>query len=165
MPVVFADCCGTSNQPNRVCECAVIDLLTEPPACLRDIEQHKRSRRHENCHELWEQIPEKCPPIAKACCVPLAVIRDYEYYEPLTEAMIDNSIRLVMPSACRLEELIRCVMEHLPQPGHRLTHISRFHWEHDREYGLREFFYDFVGTHQSPRGFEIEFDGRVNATG
>ena len=32
-------------------------------------------------------------PTGRVCCIPLAVIRDYVYCEPLTEAMIDNSIR------------------------------------------------------------------------
>jgi hypothetical protein len=79
--------------------------------------------------------------------------------------MPDNSTRPVMPSVGRLEELIRCVMEHLPPPPPRLTHISRFHWDHDREYHFGEFLYEFVGTHESPRGFELEFDGRVHAKG
>jgi len=164
MPVVFADCCGTSNQPNRVCECAAIDLVLEPPACLEQIEARRRGGREENCHELWEHIPEKCPPTGKTCCIPLAVIRDYVYCEPLLEARIDNSIRPLLPSATRLEELIHCVMEHLPKPKPepRLTHITRIYWDHDREYHPGEFLYEFVGTHESPRGFEIEFDGRIH---
>jgi hypothetical protein len=165
MSVVFADCCGGSKQPNRVREYAAIDLLTEPPECLREIERHKRLKPDGDCHKLWEHIPEKCPPIGRVCCIPLAVIRDYVYGEPLTEAMIDNSIRPVMPSVARLEDLIRCVMEDLPRAKPRLTHISRFHWDHDREYESREFLLEFVGNRESPRGFEIEFDGRVNANG
>jgi len=165
MPVVFADCCGTANQPNRVCECATVNLLLDPPACLKEIEERKHLRHGERCYELWERIPEKCPPTGKVCCIPLAIIRDYAYGEPLTEAMIDNSIRPAMPSLPRLEELIRCVMEHLPQAPPRLTHISRYHWDHDREYHPGEFLYEFVGTHESPRGFEIEFDERVHFKG
>jgi hypothetical protein len=165
MPVVFADCCGTTNQPNRVCECAAIDLLTEPPKCLEEIEKRKRLKHDGECHKLWEHIPDKCPPTGSVCCIPLAAVRDYVYDDLLTEAMIDNSIRPVMPSVARLEELIQCVMEHLPQPRPRLTHISRYHWDHDREYASREFLHQFVGTHESPKGFEIEFDGRVNAKG
>jgi hypothetical protein len=166
MPVVFSDCCGSSNQPNRVCECAAIELVTERPDCLEDIERRRHhERREESCHELWEHLPKECPPTAKVCCIPLAIIRDYRYYEPLTESMIDNAIRPVMPSVHRLEELIHCVMEHLPKPAPRLTRISRFHWDHDREYHPREFLNEFVGSHESPRGFEIEFDGRVHTKG
>lgn len=165
MPVVFATCCGTAKQPNRVCEGATIDLLTEPPECLKEIEKRKKWKHPEDCHKLWQQIPEKCPPVAKECCIPLAVIRDYVYYEPLTEGMIDNSIRPVLPSVAHLEELIHCAMEQLPKPVTRLTHVSRFHWRHDHEYALGEFLHEFVGTRESPKGFEIEFDGRVNAKG
>ncbi|HEY1758771.1 MAG TPA: hypothetical protein VGG72_25590 [Bryobacteraceae bacterium] len=165
MPVVFADCCGTANQPNRVCECATVELLLEPPACLGETESRRESRRDENCHELWKDFSEKCPPTGKTCCIPLAVIRDYVYCERFVEEMIDNSIRPVLPSVPRLEEQIHCVMEHLPKPTPRLTHIARIHWDHDREYHPGEFLYEFVGTKESPRGFEIEFDGRVHQKG
>jgi hypothetical protein len=164
MPVVFADCCGTAKQPNRVCECAAIDLLTEPPACLQEMEHRKHPKHSEDCHKILEHLPEKCPTSA-VCCIPLAVIRDYVSGEPFTEAMIDNSIRRMMPSVARLEEAIRCLTEYLPKPATRLTHIARYHWDHDREYAPREFQYEFVGTHESPRGFEIEFDRRVHAAG
>lgn len=164
MPVVFSECCGTSKQPNRISECAVIDILTEPPECVRDRE-YQRSRRREDCHALFEEIPEECTPIGKGCCIPLAVIRGYVYGDSLSEAMIDNGIRPIMPSGPRLEELLRCVMEHLPKHGPRLTHISRFHWEHDREYRPREFLHEFVGTNESPKGFVIEFDGEVHGHG
>jgi hypothetical protein len=165
MPVVFADCCGTANQPNRVCECATIELLLEPPECLPEIEGRKHREPREHCRDLCEHIPEECPPTGKVCCIPLAVICDYVDCEPCTEAMIDNSIRPIMPSVPRLEELIRCVIEHLPKPAPKLTRISHYHWEHDREYSPGEFLHEFVGTHESPRGFEVEFDGRVHAKG
>lgn len=164
MPVIFADCCGSSNQPNRVCECATIELLAEPPECLQEIEEHRRRRGEGNCHELWERLPEKCPPGGRVCCIPLAIIRDYVYCEPLTEAMIDNAIRPVLSSVPRLEEMIHCIMDHLPKHA-RLTHITRYHWDHDREYHHREFLHEFVGTHESPRGFKIEFDHRVHSKG
>jgi hypothetical protein len=155
MPVVFADCCGTANQPNRVCECAAIDLSTEPPKCLEEIEKRKHLKHDGECHKSREHIPDQCPPTAKVCCIPLAVIREYAYGDPLTGAMVDNSIRPVMPNIRRLDEL-------MPP---RLTHISCFHWDHDREYAHTDFLHLFVGTHESPKGFEIEFDGRVNAKG
>jgi hypothetical protein len=163
MPVVFADCCGTQKQPNRVCECAAVELLTETPECL--CEKPGQGKHEENCHELYRRLPAKCPSTGEVCCIPLAIIRDYTYCEPLSETMIDNSIRPVMPTVPRLEELIRCVMEHLPKTAPRLTHISRFYWDHDREYSPGEFLYEFVGSPAAPRGFEIEFDGRVHAKG
>lgn len=165
MPVIFADCCGTSKRPNRVCECATIELLSEPPDCLRQREKRELERRPHDCHDLCHHIPEKCPPMGKVSCIPLAVIRDYVYWEPLKESMIDNSVRPVMPSVPRLEELVCCLIEHLPKPAPHLTHISRFHWEHDRVYSREEFLEKFVGTRAAPRGFEIEFDGRVHAKG
>lgn len=64
-PVVFADCCGSSKQPNRVCECATIELLTEPPECLQHIQEHRRERGKHDCHELCRQIPDKCPSMDK----------------------------------------------------------------------------------------------------
>jgi hypothetical protein len=176
MPVVFGDCCGAADQPNRVCECATVELLTEPPECLRHTRHRKchrcgrcececRCERKEDCRERCEQIPEHCPPTGKACCILLAVIQDYRYYQPLTESMIDNSIRRVMPTVPRLEEMVRCLLEEFPRSTPRLTHISRFQWEHDRVYLREEFLHHFVGTPESPRGFEIEFDGRVLSKG
>lgn len=164
MPVVFDDCCGTTSKPNRVCESATIDLLLEPPACLKEIEERCRCRE-ENCHELWEQIPECCPPTGRVCCIPLAVIRDYTYCAPMDQWTIDNSIRPIMPSAERLEKLVHCLIDRMPQPPRRLTHISRFNWDHDGEYGPGEFLREFVGSEESPRGLEIEFDGRVQSKG
>jgi hypothetical protein len=164
MPVVFDECCSKTTQANRICECAVIDVLTEPPACLPEIRDRRRCHE-EHCHELWERIPKECPPLGRSCCIPLAVIREYVYCESLLEEMIDNSIRPVMPSAWRLEELIHCVMDHLPKSPPRLTHITRFNWDHNGEYRSREFLRDFVGTHEYPRGFEIEFDARVHPRG
>ena len=164
-PVLFADCCGTSNQPNSVSECAVIDLLTEPPECLRALELGKHENHDQDCHALLEHLPEKCPSTGTGQCIPLAVIRRYVYGDVLTEEMINNSIRPLMPSIPRLESLIRCVMEHLPDHRPRMTHISRIYWDHDREYRPQEFLQEFVGTHESAKGFVIEFDGQVHPQG
>jgi hypothetical protein len=216
MPVIFDDCCGSSPQPNKICECAEVKIYDKPPECFKEIEarrhrhehrehehyerehehehhegenheherehreyehEHREHEHHEHehhehehheheherrCHEIWEHIPKTCPPTGRVCCIPLAVIRDYVYCEPLTEHMIDNSIRRVLPSIDRLEDMIDCVREHLPKPAPRLTHITRVKWIHDREYTPGEFLREFVGTHESPRGFEIEFDGPVH---
>jgi hypothetical protein len=164
MPVVFDDCCGATKKPNRVCECATVELLLEPPECLKDI-QERCGCRQENCHKMWEHFPESCPPMNEACCIPLAVIRDYTYCEPLHERMIDNSIRPVLRSTEHLDRLIHCLIDKLPHLERRLTHISRYNWDHDGEYGPGEFIREFVGTHESPRGLEIEFDGRVQHKG
>ncbi|HKE25417.1 MAG TPA: hypothetical protein VKB88_23825 [Bryobacteraceae bacterium] len=164
MPVVFDDCCSSSPKPNRVCECAVVELSETPPACLEEIEKRHYHHEHENCHEIWEHLPKDCPPTDRVCCIPLAVIRDYEYRD-LTAEMIDNSIRPVMPTAQRLEHLIHCVMDKLPKAPPRLSHITHINWEHDAEYRPQDFLRDFVGAHESPRGFEIEFDGRVHHKG
>jgi hypothetical protein len=164
MPVVFDECCGSSTMPNRVCECAAVEVSLQAPACLKEIEERRRCGHHEHCHELWEHIPEKCPPSGRVCCIPLAVIRDYDC-ETLREEMIDNSIRPVLPSVERLERMIHCLMDDIPKPPPRLTHIARFRWEHDGEYALGDFFREFVGSHDSPQGFEVEFDGRVNPKG
>ena len=114
---------------------------------------------------LLEHISEKCPPTGSGLCIPLAVIRDYVYADLLTEEMIDNSIRPLIPSVPRLESLVHCIMEHLPNHGPRLTHISRIHWEHDREYRPHEFLHDFIGSQESPKGFMIEFDEKVHPHG
>jgi len=165
MPVVFDECCGSSTMPNRVCECAAVEVSLQPPECLKEIQERRSCGKDEHCHELWEHIPETCPPSGNVCCIPLAVIRDHEYCGILREEMIDNSIRPLLPSAERLERMIHCLMDHIPKAPPRLTRISRFRWEHDAEYALADFFREFVGSHDSPQGFEIEFDGRVNPKG
>ncbi|MBV9759639.1 MAG: hypothetical protein JO340_03655 [Acidobacteriaceae bacterium] len=165
MPVVFSDCCNTSKQPNRISECAVIDILTDPPECLGEIQRHKQRPREENCHALLEHTSQNCPPSGKECCIPLALVHGYVYGDSLTEHMIDNRVRPHMPSVPHLEALVRCVMEHQPKHGPHLTRISRVHWEHDREYRPREFVHEFVGTHEAPRGFLVEFDKEVHEQG
>lgn len=165
MPVLFADCCGTSKQPNIVSECAAIELLTEAPASLSEIKHRKHAGQNENCRALLEHIPEICTPTGSGLCIPLAVIRRYTYGDLLTDEMIDNAIRPVIPSLPRLESLVHCIMEHLPEHKTKLTHISRIDWEHDREYRPQDFLRDFVGTHEAPKGFAIEFDGRVHHHG
>jgi hypothetical protein len=162
-PLVFDECCGTGTKPNRVCESFEIDLVEETPGCLAEIE--RRRGCEDPCREVWERLPEACPPTGQVSCIPLAVIRECEYGEPLTERMIHNSIRPLLPSATRLEESIRCLMEKLPKSPPRLTHISRFNWEHDKEYRPHEFLRDFVGSPEAPRGLEIEFDGPVHGKG
>ncbi len=163
MPVIFADCCGISKQPTASASAPPSGFSASRLMCLQQREKHELERRRHDCHELGHHIPEKCPPMGKINCIPLAVIRDYVYYEPLKESMIDNSIRPVMPSVPRLEELVSCLLEHLPKPAPHLTHISHFHWEHDRVYSREEFLEKFVGTRAAPRGFEIEFNGHVHA--
>ena len=165
MPVLFADCCGTSNQPNFVSECAAVDLLTEPPGSLREIEHRSHSSHDENCRALLEHTPEKCPPTGIGRCIPLAVIRSYVYGDLLTDEMINNAIRPLIPSVPRLDSLVRCIMEHLPEHRTKLTHISQIHWEHDREYRPQDFLHELVGTHEAPKGFAIEFDGQVHHHG
>jgi hypothetical protein len=163
MPVLFADCCGSTNQPNFISECAVIDLLTEPPGALLEIEHRKH--RDENCRSLFDRIPENCPPTGGGCCIPLAVIRNYAYGDMLTDEMIDNALRPLIPSVPRLESLLGCIMERLPEHRTKLTHISRIDWEHDREYRPQDFMRELVGTQETPRGFAIEFDGQVHHHG
>jgi hypothetical protein len=166
MPVLFSDCCGTPNQPNVVSECAAIDLLTEPPGNLQEIEHRKHLSHDEHCRTLLEHIPEECRPIGSGGCIPLAVIRRYVYDDLLTDEMIENAIRPLAPSVPRIESLVRCILEHLPeQRTTHLTHISRIHWEHDREYRPHEFLNEFVGTLEAPKGFVIEFDGQVHHHG
>jgi hypothetical protein len=165
MPVLFSDCCGASPQPNCVSECAAIDLLVEPPGCLREIEHRNHLTHHDNCRSLSKQVAEECPSTGSGCCIPLAVIRRYVYGDLLTEEMIDNSIRPPIPSVPHLDAMVRCILEQLPNHGPRLTHISRIHWEHDREYRPHEFLHDFIGSQESPKGFMIEFDEKVHPHG
>jgi len=165
MPVLFADCCGTSNQPNFISECAAIDLLTEAPESLRKVGHLKHSNQDENCRALFEHIPEKCPTTGSGCCIPLGVIHRYVYGDSLTDEMIDNAVRPLIPSVPRLESLVRCIMDHLPEHRTKLTHISQVHWEHDREYRPQDFLHELVGTHEAPKGFVIEFDGQVHHHG
>lgn len=162
MTIPFEECCGTSKKPNRVCEGYQIDVVETAPDCLE--EAHNRRHPHEqDCSKLYQTLTAECPKPAKDCCVPLAVIRSYHDSEPLTEKMIDHSVRPIVPSARLLEQLIHCALDRLPRKGPALTHIRHFNWEHDREYRPHEFLTELVGTYDAALGFEIEFDRRVHA--
>lgn len=161
MPVVFDECCGTSKKPNRVCEGYEIDLVEEAPECLEHIERRRRCTE-EDWEELRSRLPESCPPTSRVCCIPLAIIHNYRYGEPLTEEMIENRVRPVLHSTDRLERMIHCLEERLPKTHERLTHIGRVNWKHDEEYIHHEFWREFVGGPENPRGFEVEFDRRVH---
>jgi len=165
MPVVFDDCCGSQKMPNRVCECAAVEVSVEEPVCLKHVHERRRCGCEEHCHDIWEHIPEHAPPSGTACCIPLAVIREYEYCDSLREEMIDNRIRPMLPSVERLERVVHCLLDQVPKSHTRLTHITRLNWEHDGEYSHGDFMREFVGGHEHPRGFEIEFDRRVHNRG
>jgi hypothetical protein len=163
MQVPFDECCGTTKKPNRVCEGYRIEVVEEAPSCLEHAHRHRHCGEND-CQKLYETVSAKCPSVGESCCVPLAVIR-YCDYEPLTEEMIDNAIRPVVPSNRLLEQLIHCVMEKLPKTGRMLTHIKYFNWEHDGEYRPHEFVQKLVGSREDPQGFEIHFDRRVHPRG
>src|SRR5216683_2313922 len=164
MQVPFDECCGTAKKPNRVCEGFEIEVVEEPPDCLERVRKHRHCRE-DDCHKLYETIPESCPPVGQSCCVPLAVIHLGCDDDQLGEEMIDNSIRPIVPSARLLEQLILCIQGKLPKTGRMLTHIKYFNWEHDGDYRPHDFLRAFVGTRESPQGFELEFDRRVHGRG
>jgi hypothetical protein len=159
----FDECCTPSKKPNRVCEGLEIEVTTKAPECLE--RAHKYRHCHEeDCERLYHTLIEECPP-ANCCCVPLAVIREYRYCEALTEAMIDNRIRPMVPSSHLLEQLIHCILEKLPKPAQKRTHISHFNWEHDHEYTTHECMRGYVGSQDAPLGFEVTFSERVHPKG
>jgi hypothetical protein len=164
MPVLYDECCGTTKQPNRVCESFTITLEEEPPKCLEHEQRHRHCGEND-CDELYHTIPENCPAPGTGACIPLAIIRAWHHCEPVTEKVIDNRIRPIVPTGRLLQQLIHCALEKLPKTGRALTHIRYFNWDHDGDYRPHDFFRLFVGAHEARMGFEIEFDRRVHPAG
>jgi hypothetical protein len=152
-------CAGVVQRPNSVCESYCLELTTEEPRCLKEIEEHHRCEC-ENCEDLYKAMrgPCKFPPCD---CIPLAVIHRYSPGMEVGERMIDNwKYRLFLPSVHRLDQIVRCLLERIP--CHHLTHICDLNWTHGSDLHCHEFRNRFVGHH---KGFEIHFDAPVRKEG
>jgi hypothetical protein len=62
------------------------------------------------CQDLLWQTLDSCPPCPDDC-VPLAVVRDYTTGLEITDALINNQIRPLVPSTETLQRLILCALE------------------------------------------------------
>ncbi len=159
-PAPFDDCsCTTSSQkPNRVCEGYKVELSDTKPACWD--EATKEPCEPECCGQFYEEARQCCPDSSCCTCLPLAVIRDFVPGKPVEENQIDNwRPRRQLASTETLDKVIRCILTKLPVE--ELTRIEDTNWEHNRRMLCREFFEEYVGTPERPRGFRIEFSHHV----
>jgi len=160
-PAPFDECAcsGTPQRANCICESYCLELTTQEPQCLTEVEEHKECGC-DNCADLYESILDQCK-FVPCDCLPLAIIREFVPGMKVEEYMIDNwKHRPLLPSVHRLDRIIRCLLEKTPR--HHLTHICDLNWTHGSVLRCHEFFNRFVAH---DRGFEIRFDDPVRGEG
>lgn len=161
-PAPFDDCsCTTSSQkPNRVCEGYKLELYEQKPSYW-DKATHGPCESSD-CAEYYRDARECCPETNCFPCLPLAVIHDVVPGEPVEAEQIDNwGPRRQLTSSETLDKIIRCILTKLPTQ--ELTRIEDTNWEHGRRMMCREFMEEYVGSHERPRGFRIEFSHKVHS--
>lgn len=166
MPAPFDECaCSDSGQkPNRICESYELELTDEEPEGLDKIRERYEACEEDDCRSLYEQLLEGCPETFALNCLPLAIIEQYTPGEAVTEAMIDNwSVRLLLPNTQLLDQLIRCILDKLP--NRTLTRIKDIGWTHRGLYQCHEFMKRYIGDENHPQAFEVVFDSPVNPQG
>jgi hypothetical protein len=159
-PAPFDDCsCSTSSQrPNRVCEGYTLELYQSKPSFWEKATE--RECELDDCGLYYRQARECCPETNCAPCVPLAIICDFVPGQPVKAEQIDNwTPRRQMASLDTLDQVIRCILTKLPTQ--QFTRIEDCNWEHNRRMLCREFIEEFVGTAERPKGFRLEFSGKV----
>ena len=158
----FDDCsCTTSSQkPNRICEAYKFELFDTKPDHW-DKAQHEPCG-YDHCGEYYRMRRRQCQDASDVSCLPLAIIRDVVPGQPITEEQIDNwSARRQLATTETLDQIVRCILTKLPTE--QLTRIEDTNWEHGRRMLCREFMEEYVGAHDRPRGFRIEFSHHVHA--
>ena len=166
MPAPFDECACTTNgqRPNRICEKYTLEVTVEKPKSIDLIKQRNDKCEVEDCRELYDTMLDGCSEPFKLDCIPLAIIRDYRPGRPVTDAMIDNrTYRPLLPSTYLLGQLIRCILQKVPNRA--LTRIEDIGWTHGLTYSCHDFIRQFVGTIDSPRGFEVKFGGKLDPQG
>jgi hypothetical protein len=161
-PAPFDDCsCTTTSlKPNRVCEGYRFELLQQKPD-FWDRARHGDCDARD-CREFYRDAGECCAGPDANCCLPLAVIRNFVPGQPVVEEQIDNwQARRQLASTQTLDQVIRCILSKLPTE--ELTRIEDTNWEHNRRMSCREFLEEYIGTHERPRGFRIEFSHTVRS--
>jgi hypothetical protein len=161
-PAPFDECgCnGSPKKPNRICESYEICLLDHEPEFLHHAHQHENCGEGD-CWDIYREILEDCPQPGRVPCVLLAVIRDFVPGRPVTRHMVDNwTYRPKLLSTRVIDRLIRCILHKIPGRK-KLTRIIDFNWTHGQEYRCEDFHEFFVGSHHSPKGFEITFEDEV----
>jgi hypothetical protein len=160
-PAPFDECActGTAQKPNCICESYCLEITTTEPACVKAIEKHKDCGC-DDCRDWFKGMLDPCENVP-CDCLPLAVIRDYKPGKVVTDNMIDNwTVRPFLPSVHRLDQLVRCLLEKIPQ--RTLTHISDINWTHGSELRCHEFMNRYIGRE---RGFDLKFDRPVKPEG
>jgi hypothetical protein len=166
MPAPFDECACTADgqKPNRICEVYTLEVRSEAPQELEQIRRRRAQCEGGDCEALYQTMLEPCPDPFPLDCLPLAVIANYAPGQPVTEAMIDNwEGRPLLPSTHLLDQLIRCILDKLP--AKTLTRITDIGWTHGAEYHCHDFMRLFVGDAQSPKAFEVTFEGPVRTEG
>jgi hypothetical protein len=161
-PAPFDDCsCTTSSQkPNRICEAYKLELFDTKPD-FWDKAQHEPCG-YDDCGEYYRVARRHCHGGSEVACLPLAIIHNVVPGEAVTEEQIDNwSERRQLATTETLDQIIRCILTKLPTE--ELTRIEDTNWEHGRRILCREFMEEYIGTHDRPRGFRIEFSHHVHA--
>jgi hypothetical protein len=65
----------------------------------------------EACAEIFWRALDCCPRCGEDACLPLAAVRDYTQGQSVTDALIDNRIRPLVPSTETLRKAILCALE------------------------------------------------------
>jgi hypothetical protein len=161
-PAPFDDCsCSTSSQkPNRVCETYKLEIYEQKPECW-DQARHGECDVGD-CLQYYREARDCCPQVQPCPCIPLAMIRNFVPGTPVREDQIDNwGPRRQLVSTETLDRVVRCILTKLPTE--ELTRIEDTNWEHNRRLLCREFMEEYVGSHERPRGFRIEFSHKVHS--
>jgi hypothetical protein len=161
-PAPFDDCsCTTSSQkPNRICEGYKLELFDTKPD-FWDKSAHEPCDL-DDCADYYRRARRHCHDSANVPCLPLAIIHNVVPGEPVTTDQIDNwSARRQLATTETLDQVIRCILTKLPTE--ELTRIEDTNWEHGRRLLCREFMEEYVGSHERPRGFRLQFSHRVHS--
>jgi hypothetical protein len=161
-PAPFDDCsCTDSTQrPNRVCEGYKLERYESKPEWWDKV-THQECE-YDDCRQYYHEAREQCPKINCFPCVPLAVIYNVVPGQPVKEDQIENwKPRRQLASTETLDKIVRCILDKIPTE--KLTRIEDTNWEHGRRIRCHEFLEEFVGSHDHPRGFRIQFSQKVHS--
>ncbi len=164
-PAPFDECaCGSGDlQPNRICETFVLELSTDRPRDYEPVGSGCGCDAPDDCCDLYSTVLAPCAQPTPTCCLPLAVLRDWEVGSKVESADIDNSFRPILPSIRLHDQLIRCILSKLPKKAP--TRITDLSWTHGGEYSCRDFMKLFIGDGKTPKAFELTFEAPVLAEG
>jgi hypothetical protein len=67
--------------------------------------------KEEACAEIFWTALDGCPSCNDDACVPLAAVREYKQGQPVSDVLIDNRVRPLVPSSETLKKAILCALE------------------------------------------------------